>query len=156
MKALVALALLARAARADDAPERPLHGSVSVGGSLLTTGQGDGSRLRGEAEIDLEPHSRYGGLLALRAFDKDHGGLLCGGLIYEGAAARPRLVLALHVDAGVDLDQRAPLVGAGIRTTLIVVPPLALVFDGGAYFVVDGVDHSRLVVSNAVSLTAAW
>jgi hypothetical protein len=140
---------------ATSASARPLHGSVSVGGSLLGTGEGDGSRLRADVEVDLEP-SRYGGLLALRAFDKDHKGLLCGGLIYEGAAARPRLVLALHADLGADLDARAPLVGGGIRATLVVVGPLALAYDGGAYLVIDGVDHSRLVLSSAAMLAVAW
>lgn len=150
MKSLLLLVLAAAPASA-----RPLHGSASVGGSLLGTGEGDGSRLRADVEIDVET-SRYGGLLALRAFDKDHEGLLCGGLVYEGAAARPRLVLALHADVGVDLDARAPLVGGGIRATLFVVGPLALAYDGGAYVVIDGVDRSRLVLSGAAMLAVAW
>ncbi len=152
MKAVLPLVLWASAAFAD----RPLHGSASVGGSLLATGQAEGSKLRGDVEVDLEPYSRYGGLLALRAFDKDHHGLLCGGLYYEGAAARPRLVLALHADLGADLDVHAPLVGGGIRTTLILVGPLAIAFDSGAYLVIRGVDHSRLVLTTAAMLALAW
>ena len=137
------------------ASARPVHGSVSVGGSLLATGQDTGSRLRGDAEIDVEP-SRYGGLVALRAFDKDHRGLLCAGLVYEGAAARPQLVLALHADLGIDLDVRRPVLGGGIRSTLVVAGPLAVVYDGGAYVVAHGVEHSRLVLTSAVMLAAAW
>lgn len=150
MRALLVLLLATGVASA-----RPVHGSVSVGGSLLGTGQADGSRLRADVEVDVEP-SRYGGLVALRAFDKDHEGLLCGGLIYEGAAARPRLVLALHADAGVDLDARAPLVGGGIRATLFVLGPLALAYDGGAYLVIDGAERTRLVLSSAAMLALAW
>ena len=152
MRALLLLLLLATSARAD---ERPVHGSVAAGGSLLGTGAAGGSRLRADVEVDVEPW-RYGGLLALRAFDRDHKGLLCGGLVYEGAAARPTLVLALHADLGVDLDARAPLLGGGLRTTLFVVGPLALAIDGGVYLVIDGVDHSRLVLSSTALLAAAW
>jgi len=49
VKALLLLVLAASPASA-----RPVHGSASAGGSLLGTGEGDGSRLRADVEIDVE------------------------------------------------------------------------------------------------------
>ena len=154
MKALVGfvvLALVASTARAD----RPLHGGVGVGGSLLLSGD-NGDKLRADVELDVEPYSRFGGLVALRGFDENHRGLLCGGLIYEAAAARPRLVLDLHADLGADLDARAPLAGGGLRIVLTVIGPLAVSYDGGFYLVIDGVDKTRLVTSGALEVVARW
>ena len=145
------LALLALASTAE---ARPLHGSAGIGGALLLTGD-DGDRGRAELDLDLEP-SRYGGLLALRGFDEHHRGLLCAGLVYEPGAARPTLVIDLHADLGADLDQRAPLVGGGIRTTLGLYGPLGVAFDTGAYLVIDGVDHTRLVLMSSASVIAKF
>src|SRR5436305_15260113 len=102
-RAAVALMLLAAPAFAD----RPIHGSLAAGGALLLTGD-DGSRQRAELELDVEPESRFGALVAWRGFDQDRHGLVTAGVMYEGAAARPRLVLDLHADVGADLDLHAP------------------------------------------------
>lgn len=149
MKSLAVVVVLASPAFA-----RPLHGSVGIGGSLLLTGD-DGKRTRAELELDLEP-SRYGGLLALRGFDDHHRGLLCAGFVFEPAAARPTLVIDLHGDAGADLDQRAPLVGGGIRTSLGIAGPVGVALDAGGYLVIDGVDHTRLILMTSASLIAKW
>lgn len=138
---------------------RPWHGSAGVGGSLLLAGaQGDRQRL--DLAVDLKPASRYGVSLAWRAIeprDTDHhDGLLLAGLIYEGAASRPRLVLDLHADVGIDLDQRRPVIGAGIRPTLTVIGPLGLVFDTGLYLVLDDLDHARLQLSSSTLLALRW
>jgi len=146
MKSLAVVVVLATPAIA-----RPLHGSVGVGGSLLLTGD-DGDRTRAELELDLEP-SRYG---ALVGFDDHHHGLLCAGFVYEPAAARPTLVIDLHGDVGADLDQRAPLVGGGIRTSLGIYGPLGVALDTGGYLVIDGVDRTRLVLASSVSVIAKW
>ena len=151
MKSLVVLALLAAPAFA----ERPLHGSVGAGSSLVVAGA-KGDHLRFELEADLEPRSRYGGLVAWRSFDDTHRGLLVGGLMYEAGAARPLLVVDLHADAGFDLDQKAPLAGGGIRTTLTIWKMIGVALDGFAYAVIDGVDNSRLVVAGSSSLVARW
>lgn len=151
MRALVIVAALAGLARAD----RPLHGSVGAGGALLTTGA-EGDRLRFEASVDLKLRSRYGLLLAWRAFDEDHHGLVTAGLTYEGAAARPRLVLDLHADLGLDLDHGTPVAGGGIRTTLMIVGPTAVVLDATALLVLDGVDDTRLQLQTALLLAARW
>ncbi len=148
---IVAMLHSASTARAD----RPLHGSVGFGGALLTTGA-EGDRLRLDASFDLKLRSRYGFLAAWRAFDQDHHGLVTAGLTYEGAAARPRLVLDLHADLGIDLDHTRPALGGGIRATLMIVGPTAVVVDSGALLVVDGVDGTRLQLQTALSLAARW
>lgn len=151
MKALVVLVALTGLAHAD----RGLHGSAGVGGSLIMTGaQGDHFRL--DLTFDLKPRSRYGVVIGWRAFDEDHKGMVTAGLAFEGAASRPRLVVDLHADLGVDLDARRPLVGGGIRTTLMIVGPFGLVLDTGGYLVIDGVDDSRLQLQGATLLAARW
>jgi hypothetical protein len=152
MRALLLVAVLAQLARADD---RPLHGSVGAGGSLAITGD-EGDRLRYDIAIDFKPKSRYGITVGWRQFDADHRGLLVAGVVYEGAAARPRLVLDLHASAGVDLERPAPLVAGGIRPTLAIVGPLALVFDLTAYVILDGVDDSRFQLASSTLLAIKW
>jgi hypothetical protein len=151
VKTLVVVVLLTTPAWA----ERPVHGSVGGGSSLLLTGA-EGDRTRFELELDIEPKSRFGGLLAWRAFDEEHRGMLLGGLVYEAGAARPRLVLDLHADVGADLDQKAPVAGGGIRTTLTLWKMLGLAFDGGAYLVIDGLEDTRLVLAGSTSLVMRW
>lgn len=149
--ACTVLALSATPALAD----RPWHGSIGGGSSLLLSAH-DGTRLRYELEIDIEPASRYGALVAWRGFNDEFRGMLLGGLVFEGAAARPRLVVDLHVDAGADLDQKAPVMGGGIRTTLTIYKVLGIAFDSGAYLVIDGVDDTRLRFMGSTSLVARW
>lgn len=149
--ASVALVLAASPAHAD----RPLHGSVGAGGSVLATGS-QGDRWRLDLAVDFKPRSRYGILLAWRAFDEDHHGLVTAGLAFEGGAARPRLVVDLHADLGVDLDQHAPVIGGGIRATIGLIGPLGVVYDGGAYVIVDGFDDSRFQLMSTLLLVARW
>ncbi|HET9987824.1 MAG TPA: hypothetical protein VFQ65_04875 [Kofleriaceae bacterium] len=149
-RALAGVAALAATARA-----RPIHGSVGIGGSLLATGDlGDRGRL--DVELDVEPSSQFGALLALRGFDDNHHGLVCAGLVYEPGAARPTLVVDLHADLGADLDQHAPLAGGGIRTTIGVYGPVGIALDSGGYLVIDGVDRTRLVLSLGAAVVARW
>lgn len=146
----LALLLVAATAHA-----RPIHGSAGIGGALLATGDlGDRGRL--EVELDVEPQSRFGALLALRGFDENHRGLACAGLVYEPGAARPTLVVDLHADLGADLDQRAPLAGGGIRTTIGLYGPVGVALDSGGYLVIDGVDRTRLVLSFGAAAVARW
>ncbi len=155
----VAAALAATStARADDGA-RPWHGSARGGGSLLFTGA-KGDRFRVDVALDVKLHSRYGVSLAWRAIeplgDDKRSGLAIAGLVFEAAAARPLLVLDLHADAGADLDLHRPLVGGGVRTTLTIVKPFAVVLDTGAYLVVDGVDGTRLQLQSSLSIGVAW
>jgi hypothetical protein len=138
--------------------DRPIHGSVGFGGALLLTGdQGDRNRL--SAELDIEPGGRfdtYGALVALRAFDRQHAGLLCVGLMYEAAAARPRLVIDLHADLGVDLDGIHLVAGGGVRTVLGIIGPLGVALDTGAYVVLAGSQDTRLAFMGETSIVARW
>jgi len=150
------------AARVDAAAEpepaptlRPIHGSVGGGGMLLWTGH-DNDRFRFEVEFDIEPRSRLGAFVAWRAFDPDHKGLLLAGGVLEAGAARPRLVVDLHGDVGVDLDLIAPVVGGGIRTTIMIWGPLGVALDSGAYVVIDGVDNVRVVLGTSLSPVVRW
>jgi hypothetical protein len=152
----VALVLLVVAGLADPAQAgRALHGSAGVGGTLVLTGDG-GDRARLDAVVEVKPRSRFGGLVAWRAFDDHHHGLVTAGVVYEGAAARPRLVLDLHAELGADLDARVPLVGGGIRTTLTIIGPLGVALDTGAYLVLDGIDRTRLQLQTSTVLVARW
>jgi hypothetical protein len=146
----LALLLVATAAHA-----RPWHGSVGGGTTFLLTGAG-GDRNRFELEADLEPASRWGALLAWRGFDGDHDGIVGAGVIYEAGAARPRLVVDFHGDLGFDLDQRAPMVGGGLRLVIAIVGPLGVALDTGAYLVIDGVDDTRLQLATGASLVARF
>lgn len=140
MRSAALLCLLSGAAHAD----RPLHGSVAAGGTFVAVGS-DGDRLRSEVSAAIKPWSRYGLIAGWRAFDAaslgdgTHDGMLTAGLVYEAGAARPRLVLDLVAEVGWDLDHRAPLVGAGIRNTIGVVGPLAVVLHSSLYIVLDGI-----------------
>lgn len=151
MKSLAIVAMVVAPAWAD----RPIHGSAGIGASFLLTGA-LGDRNRFEAELDLEPRSRFGALLALRGFDDHHKGIACAGLVYEAGAARPRIVLDLHADIGADLDQRAPMVGAGIRTTITLIGPLGIALDSGGYLVIDGVAATRMVIGSGVMIVGRW
>jgi hypothetical protein len=140
------------------AEPRPVHGSIGIGSVFLATGeQGDRNRL--EAEVDLEPGGaldRYGFSLALRTFDRHHAGLLTAGLVFEAAAARPRLVIDLHVDAGADLDASRPVAGAGVRTVLGIIGPLAVAFDAGLYVVIAGSQDTRFALTGDALVVARW
>jgi hypothetical protein len=151
VKSIAIVAFLVTPALAD----RPLHGSAGIGTSFLLTGA-LGDRNRFEAELDLEPRSRFGALVALRGFDDHHKGLACVGLVYEAGAARPRIVLDLHADVGADLDEHAPLAGGGIRTTITIAGPLGVALDTGGYLVIDGVDKTRLVIASGLMLVGRW
>jgi hypothetical protein len=156
VKTLLALVVLAGAAHAED---RPVRGLAVIGGSLLLSGRDGGPPNRADAEFDLEPggsFGHFGGLVALRAFDAHHAGLLCAGVVFEAAAARPRIILDLHAELGADLDEHRPLVGGGLRTTVGLVGPFALALDSGAYLVIDGVDRTRLVISSGALVGFRW
>ena len=148
------LAIVAAFAATADA-DRPLHGSIGGGSSLLLTGDG-GDRQRFELEADFEPHSRWGGLVAWRGFNGDHAGIVDAGFIYEAGAARPRLVVDFHGDLGWDLDQHAPMVGGGLRTVITIVGPLGIALDTGGYLVIDGVESTRLAIAAGASLVARF
>ena len=150
MRSLAVVALLAAPAAA-----RPIHGSIGAGGALVLIGD-RGDRQRADVVLDLKPRSRYGGIVGWRAFDEDRRGLVTAGLVFEGGAARPRLVLDLIVELGADLDQEAPLAGGGIRSTLTLLGPVGVALSTNAYLVLDGVDDSRLHLQSSALVVASW
>jgi len=143
------------AALATTVHARPWHGSVGGGTTLLLTGD-NGDRNRFEMEADLEPRSRWGALVAWRGFDDKHGGIVGAGVIYEAGAARPRLVVDFHGDAGFDLDQKAPMVGGGLRTVIEIAGAFGVALDTGGYLVIDGVDNTRLQIATGLSLVGTF
>ena len=168
MKAAVVLLLLTGVAAADDPPPpkpRPFRWSIGGGTSFLLTGEEDAGRQRLDGHLDLMPGGawgRFGVMGAIRQvpfepFASD--ALVTLGVKYEAAAARPRLVLSLHADLGATLSPGAPATGGGIETHFWIWPkklgPLALVSDITAHLVVDGTDHTRLVIAAATRLSLA-
>jgi hypothetical protein len=162
--ALAAVAAVPLAAAAEPAPDpdpappprpRRVHGSLGAGGALLATGaRGDRARL--DATFDVKLGGRFGALAAWRAFDGEHRGLVCAGLVFEAGAARPRLVIDLHAELGADLDARAPLAGGGLRTTIGLAEPLAIILDSGAYLVIDGIAETRLQLQTTAIAALRW
>lgn len=165
---ILALALAPAAAHADDdapKPPRPFRMSLGFGGSLLLTGQGEGSRNRADAHLGIQPGGRFGrwGITAAlrhmtwEPFAED--GLATLGVHYEAAAARPRLALSLHGDVGASFDG-APAAGGGIETTLWLIPkwfrPIALVLDTTGHVVIDGADDTRLVLASSTRLSFSF
>jgi len=147
-RALV-VALLALPSVAD--ADRTWHGSVGGGSGLALTGSG-GDRWRYDLALDLKPASRYGITLGWRQLDGDHDGLLVAGLLFEAAAARPRLVIDFHLDVGIDLDAADPLVAGGLRTTVGVIGPLAVILDITPYLVLGNYDALRLQITGSTLL----
>jgi hypothetical protein len=152
-----AAALPPPAAHAEPPPPRArrIHGSAGAGGALLLTG-GRGDRGRLDAAIDVKLRGRFGVLAAWRAFDDAHRGLVTAGLVYEAAAARPRLVLDLYAVLGADLDAEAPLAGGGLRTTLRIAGPVGIVLDTGGHLVIDGIADTRLQLQTSALVAVRW
>jgi len=152
----LASALLPAAAAAEPTKARPWHGSIGVGGHLSLTGPAERG---GEAVAVVYPGAsfgRYGMRLAARAFDPDgiDAGMVTTGIIYEAAAARPRLAMALHADLGVALPDARAVTGAGVETVLWIVGPFAIGLDSTAHLVWDGLD-TELILSGTGTLRLA-
>jgi hypothetical protein len=157
---LVLAGVLPHLAAAEAGSERPWRGAVAAGGYLAITGP---SALGALATAELFPGGaagRFGVRLEARGFhagglgDAPDSGLLTTGVIYEAAAARPRLTLALHAEAGVVVPDARAALGGGVRTQLWLVGPLALGLDTTATLIVDGLD-SELALASALTLGLA-
>jgi hypothetical protein len=135
------------------------HGSLGVGPALLLTGdRGDATRVTVAAEVlGLGPAGRFGGGLALHALGgPDRLGVAALRLSMQAGAAPPKLWLRLHGELGLAVDDRAPMAGLGLTATLRIWRAAAVVFDGNAHLVIDGVPDTRLAVSGAVLAAIAW
>lgn len=141
------LCALAASGHADPEPAqpRPLRWNLHAGGYGALTGPADYGPV---AAVEVLPGGRLGRLGATvrwRGFEGTGAGWLTGGWVYEAAAARPRLVLSLHGEAGASYGgDRAPVAGGGATSRLWLAGPLYVGTDGGAHLIYDGVD-SRLV-----------
>lgn len=144
-------ALAARPASADEMSGRGLHWGLGAGGYLALTG--DDSHRRGSVvTAELLPGGAFG-RWGLRAETFGLGELapdaFLGGLIYEAAAARPRLQIALVATAGATTDG-SPILRFGAQTQLWLLGPLAVAIDGGALLRIDGTDTELLLESALV------
>lgn len=163
--ALLLLALLvARPAHADDeAPRRrPLHLALGAGGSFLLTGSEGLGRARLDAHLDVlpgGPFGRHGLTAALRHVtpDGEHA-LATLGVLFEAAAARPRLVITLHADLGTRVREPAAVLGGGIQTHLRLLPrvPLALVLDTTAHLVTRTPRDTHLALASALRISLSF
>jgi hypothetical protein len=135
----------------------PFRFSIGGGGAVLILGS-EGERWRGLYQLDLYPGGRLGhwGLsLAARSILFDpygEAGMVTAGAIYEAAASRPRLIMALHGDLGVTYgpdggDDVRPVVGGGLKTHLGIIGPLAIATDLTAHLVLGDSDDLALVIS---------
>jgi hypothetical protein len=161
---VVALALLQAArAHADDDDDgddvvkpQPWHASAGLGGSFLLTGDG-GDATRFDAAISFQfPRSKLGVVVAGRAFDdKPRDALVTAGVEYQAAASRPRLVLTLYADVGLETAGKHGVAGFGTRTVFRIIGPLAVIADTGFHFVLDGLDDTTLVIGSALMIGVA-
>ncbi|MCL4224338.1 MAG: hypothetical protein KJZ91_07635 [Myxococcales bacterium] len=155
--ALIALATvttaITTAARAE--PARPV-GALGLGGDLALSGPSP--RQRAAVDLTLYVRQRLGVYAAARQVTLSplaDAGQLTLGVAYRAAAARPRLELVLHGDAGVAWPL-APVAGGGVTTYLWPTRlPLALTTGASVYLIVDGVDATRLAVSLGLGLAVA-
>jgi hypothetical protein len=154
----IAAVLAPAVARADQRPPdrvRQVHASVGGGTYLGLTGAGWGPI--GVAE--LYPAGRFGRLGVrgeLRGYEGADAGQVTAGVVYEAAASRPRLQLAVYADAGVTWgDDYDPVAGGGVETHLWVWGPIAIATTGGLSLRIDGTD-SVLSITGTGELRLAW
>jgi hypothetical protein len=133
-------------------PVRPLRVGVGVGGYSAITGPADWGPA---AEAEVYPGGSLGRLgfrVEARGFEAIDAGIVTAGVTYEVGASRPRLVLAIHADAGTSYgDDWRPVAGGGVHVNLFVLGPLGIGVDSTVMFVYDGVD-STLVLGTAGTL----
>jgi hypothetical protein len=158
---LAATFVIARATphNASAEPARAWHGGIGAGGYVALLGPVSNGLA---AAAELSPGGAFGRLGARvegRTLDDDlgdgiDGGLLLGGLVYEAAAARPRLAISLHGEAGAAVPDPHLAVGGGVETTLWIVGPLAVGLDSTVHVVLRGVD-SELLLGGALAVRLA-
>lgn len=132
------------------------HGSVGLGPALLFTGErGDATRYTVAAEV--LGGGGLGGGVALHAIGgPDRLGVAALRFSMQAAASPPKLWLRLHGELGLALDDRHPMAGGGVTATLRIWRAAAVVFDGNAHLLLDGVSGTRLAVSGAALAAIAW
>jgi hypothetical protein len=161
---LVAMAMVLAAAMIGWSPalaaeenDRAWAGGVGVGGNLALTGPVDSGLSAMAALYPGAWAGRLGARLEARTASDDdpfERGMFLAGLAYETAAARPRLSLALHGDAGALAPDPRAVIGGGAELQLWLVGPLALALESSAHLVLDGLD-SELILAGGLGLRIA-
>jgi hypothetical protein len=152
---LFALVILTSAAAADP-PPKPI-GSLRVTGELMWTGPSPRNRMGGDLIVYLGQRvGLYAGVQQVTLSPLAEAGQATAGVAYRAAAARPRLDLVMHGDAGVTWPL-APTVGGGLITYLwpLKKVPVAVTLGTNGYLVLDGVDNTRFVLSGGIGLALA-
>jgi hypothetical protein len=154
--ALAGLALAAsRSLATADPVARPI-GAVQAGGELALSG--GGPRQRAGVAVTAYVTRRLGVRAALRLLPLEpvaDTGVATLGVAYRAAAARPRLELVVHAEAGLAWPL-APAFGGGVTTYLWPTRwPVAVTLDLGATAIVDGVVDSRVVIATGLGLALA-
>ncbi|MEZ4398643.1 MAG: hypothetical protein R3B06_01395 [Kofleriaceae bacterium] len=130
------------------------RGAVVVGGELAVTGGGPVQRLHLDGMAFVT--RRIGAYASVSRLALDGGsGLVTAGVAYRAAAARPRLELVVHFDAGAAWPA-APTVGGGVAT--VVWPsrwPVAVVVGVRGHLLVDGLADTRTAWSLTGGLALA-
>jgi hypothetical protein len=136
---------------------RPWAGGLGVGGTVALTGAARTGLFAVGALYPGAWAGRFGLRVEARSTGEDEPfdeGLLMAGLTYETAAARPRLSLALHGDAGAVMPDTRPAVGGGVELQLWLFGPVALALDSSAHLLLDGID-SEVVLAGGLGLRLA-
>lgn len=156
--ACVLLVLVAAIAIAQAEPHRaaPWRGSVGVGGHLSLTGPTDYGPVAIGTFWPGGRLGRYGLRLEGRGLDETNAdsGMVTAGVIYQAAAARPRLALSLHGEAGATFPDHLPVLGGGVEVVLWAIGPLGVGLDSTAHILFEGID-SQLVLGSALTVRIA-
>ena len=162
---LVALAVAAvapwsawSAADARAEPARAWAGGVGLGGYAAL----GGPTASGLSAVAALYPGAWAGRLGARLEARTAGGagdrfarrLLTAGLTYEAAAARPRLSLALHGEAGALTPDPRLAIGGGVEFQLWLAGPLAIALGSSAHLVADGLD-SELILAGSLGVRLA-
>jgi hypothetical protein len=157
-RALCALAALVQGggpALAQGDGREQVHGGGGIGGFRALVGPADYGPA---AELEIYPggrFGRYGVRAAWWGFEGASSGLVVGGVTFQAAAARPRLHLALHADAGAAYGEAAGVaIGVGAQTHLWLWGPLAIGIDTSALVVIGDGDPG-LLLGSALTLRLA-
>ena len=157
---LVVVAALAWAASpvsvARAEPVRPL-GSLRGTGDLALTGPSPRNRVAGDVIVYLGLRvGVFAGVQHVTLEPFADAGQATVGMAYRAAAARPKLDLVLHADAGVTWPL-APTAGGGLITFFWPLKrvPVAVTAGSNAYLVIDGADDTRIVLSVGLGLALA-
>ena len=151
---IAALVLAVAGTAPASAEPRPAHGGFGGGSYLGLTGAEWGPI----GVADYYPGGGFGrfGLRGeLRGYEGLEHGHAVAGVVYEAAAARPRLLISLHAGVGLSWTEVRPLVAGGIETQLWVLGPLSLVSGTDLVLRIDGID-TALAISGTLQLRLAW